>query len=101
MDAKIPDVDALTLVSLDAARAFGRAASGISLRRMVEAILFDDGELWGCLLDGLITGEEARNRFLAKVETWIRDEFSIEWDLKIEWVSPEVEAAVDAAMRQD
>lgn len=100
MDTKAPDIDALTRIARDAAQAVGLDVSPAAARRQVQRILFDGNELWGCLLDGLITEQEARNRFLAVVESWIRAEFDLGWDTKVDWVSPEVEASVDAAMRR-
>lgn len=95
---KNPNIDALVLVAADIAKAFGGELSAAALRSTVESIL-QEGQLWGCFLDGLITLEETRNRFLANVESSIRAEFAIGWDVKkIGWRSRAIEAAVDSAL---
>jgi hypothetical protein len=99
MDTKKPDVEALTRVAAEAASRFDQNVPEVALRKKVEDILFHDKDMWVALLDGIITAEEARDCFLANVETWLRNEFALGWDIEKHWVSPEIEAIVEAAMR--
>jgi len=99
MEQRTPDLEALTRVAALIARRFGQHVPDAVLKQKVEGLLFRDKDIWGCFTDGLISSAELRDRFLAEMESWLRDDFELGWDTEQGWLTPEFEVAVDIAMR--
>lgn len=96
---RYPDLDLLVACGVHAAKAMGqREANAARARTFFQELLYGERDIWGCLVEGLITETEARNAIMARFATWLSDENGVSEPSSDIWSTSDLEHRFDVAI---